>query len=113
MIVTPGIEDALRRLQNSGVQLGVASNSYEPRLKRVLAKSGLETGLPFGPLASVLRKRLRLRILHWVSRRPSRQVSAALDLRDITMWERQSIRSFYRLGLSCLSRIWGRWRTSF
>ena len=43
MIVTPGIEDALRRLQNSGVQLGVASNSYEPRLKRVLAKSGLET----------------------------------------------------------------------
>ena len=134
MIVTPGIEDALRRLQNSGVQLGVASNSYEPRLKRVLAKSGLETWfgdrlfhldqgsrrkpapdifLPFGPLASVLRKRLRLRILHWVSRRPSRQVSAALDLRDITMWERQSIRSFYRLGLSCLSRIWGRWRTSF
>ena len=37
------LEDALRRLQNSGVQLGVASNSYEPRLKRVLAKSGLET----------------------------------------------------------------------
>ena len=42
MIVTPGIEETLRRLQNSGVKLGVASNSYEPRLKRVLAKSGLE-----------------------------------------------------------------------
>ena len=42
MIVTPGIEETLRRLQNSGVTLGVASNSYEPRLKRVLAKSGLE-----------------------------------------------------------------------
>lgn len=127
MIVTPGIEETLRRLQNSGVKLGVASNSYEPRLKRVLAKSGLEAWfgdrlfhldqgsrrkpapdiylLPFGPLGSARKKQSRLRIPRWELRRPSRQVSAALDIRDIITWVRQSIRNFFRPEPRRLSRI--------
>ena len=108
MIVTPGIEETLRRLQNSGVKLGVASNSYEPRLKRVLAKSGLEAW--FGDRLFHLDQGSRREPApdiypRWELRRPSRQVSAALDIRDIITWVRQSIRNFFRPEPRRLSRI--------